>query len=299
MRPRAESDHALEDDPAAGLFRGKRRVPLPRAGLRRAAVHPGRADRRGLASHRQRGDRIRRVAPAVAPAHERRPRHRATRDRPRRRARGHEPVLLRGDRAAAARDRVGDRVSPGDPARGARSALGPQRRGPGAGGGRGVPPHRRPAARGRARLWVRLRQRGAVRALHRARAPHLPGPRPARHRRPRRGDADRRGGDHSDRSAGGGAASARPGRGRRRHRRRDQLVGDPLRVRPARDGAPAAGHVLDDGLTASSNGHGDRDRRAGADSERAPGARGGAGDGGGRDSPRPRLGVSRQRSGYA
>jgi hypothetical protein len=282
--------HALDppqNPPAADLLRRQRRLSLPGAGLRRAAVRTGLAERRGLASDHQRRDRVRRVAAPLAAAPGCGPRRPASGRRPRRRPRRHEHLLLRGDRAAAARDRVRDRVSPGDPARGARPALGAQRCGARARGDGCVPPHGRPVARGGAGVRAGLCQRGAVRSLHRACAPHLPGARPARHRRPRRGDADRRGGDHSDRSGGGGASPARSGRRRRRHRRRRQLVRDPLRLRPARDGAPAPRHVLDDGVAAPGDGDGDRHRRAGADSERAADSRGGAGYGRGRDSPRP------------
>ena len=48
----------------------------------------------------------------------------------------------------------------------------------------------------------------------------------------------------------------------RRHRRRHQLLGDPVRVRPARDGAAGAQHLRADGVAAPRHGDGDRDRRA-------------------------------------
>ena len=78
--------------------------------------------------------------------------------------------------------------------------------GAGAGRRRRVPPHRRAARRPAARPRVRLRQRRALRRLHRARRPRRQAAAAERHRRPRRGDADRRGRGHAARRLAGGAA---------------------------------------------------------------------------------------------
>ena len=47
-----------------------------------------------------------------------------------------------------------------------------------------------------------------------------------------------------------------------RDRRRDLLLGHPLRLRPARDGQAESRHVLADGLAVAGNGDGRRHRRA-------------------------------------
>jgi hypothetical protein len=230
---REDSSHALDppqNGSAPGLLRRERGVPLPGACVRGAAVRAGGADGRGLAPDRQCGDRVRRVAAAVAVARRGRPQDRSTGRRAGRRPGRDERLLLRGDRATAARDGGRDRVPPGDRARGGGPALRAQRRGARARGGRGLRAHARPAAGRGDRLRLCLRQRGAVRPVHRARPSHLPGFRSDRHRRPGCCDADRGGGDHPARRWRGGAAPARPGRGRRRHRRGRDLVGDPVRV---------------------------------------------------------------------
>src|SRR4249920_3056380 len=61
--------------PGAGVLRRERGVPLPRAGVRGAAVRPGGAARRRLAADRERGGGVRALAPAVAPAAWGRSRH--------------------------------------------------------------------------------------------------------------------------------------------------------------------------------------------------------------------------------
>ena len=58
-----------------------------------------------------------------------------------------------------------------------------------------------------------------------------------RDRRARRLDADRGGGGDAARGLGGGAGRPGPRRAAGRRRRRHLLVGDPVRLRPARDGA--------------------------------------------------------------
>ena len=70
---------------------------------------------------------------------------------------------------------------------------------------------RRAARRRAARRRVRVRQRAAVRRLHRARPPRRPARGAERHRRPRRLDADRRRRRHAARRLGGraGARSTR------------------------------------------------------------------------------------------
>ena len=149
---------------AVGLLRGKRRVPLPRAGVRGAPLHPGRAAGGGVASDRERGADPGDLAAALACPLPGRPG-----DPPARRADGlrpgrHERQLLHRHRPPAARHRGGDRVPPGYRARRARDAD-----------SRGTPPRSasRPAASTRSPTctWAarrsasrpRLRERRALR----------------------------------------------------------------------------------------------------------------------------------------
>ena len=285
------SQHArfpLEDSPAAGLFRRERGVPLPRAGVRGAVVRPGGAARRRVAADRQRGRRVRGVAPAVALAAPGRPRHRAACCGARGRARRNEQLLLRGDRSAAARHGVRDRVPAGDRAGGDGRPLIAQRAGAGARGRRRVRARLRSARRRAARCGVRVRQRGAVRAVHSASAPGVARPADSGNRWARRRDAGRGAREHRDRRLGRRPAPARTGGDRRGHRRRHHLLGDPVRVRPARDDPAQPLDLLVDGVAASRDRDRDRDRRAGADPECAPGVRCRSGDPGGRVASRPR-----------
>ena len=115
----------------------------------------------------------------------------------------------------------------------------PQRRRAAARRARRVPADRRPARGRAARRRARVRQRRAVRALHRARPPRGAGERHRGHRRARRGDADRAGRRDAAGRLGRDARAAGPGRAAGGRRRRDLLVGDPVRLRPAGDGAAA------------------------------------------------------------
>ena len=196
----------LADGPAAGVLRRQRGVPLPRAGVRGAAVRAGGAARCRVAADHERGGRVRGLAPAVAFAASGRRIDGAAGGGARGRARGDEQLLLRGDRAPSARHRVRDRVPAGDRARGDGRALAAQRRRARAGGGRCVRARRRRAERRAARGGVCVRQRGAVRAVHRARAPRVARAGDRRHRRAGRRDADRGAGEHRDRRLGGGPA---------------------------------------------------------------------------------------------
>ena len=96
--------------------RRQRRLPLPRPGLRRAAVRARRRARRGVAADRRGGARLRALAAAVA-------RCCATATcSPGARAGADELLLLPRDRPAAAGDRRRDRVPARDRARRARRA---------------------------------------------------------------------------------------------------------------------------------------------------------------------------------
>ncbi len=162
---------ACDRVPATSLLRRQRRLPLPRPGVRRAAVRPRRGAGRGVAADRRRGARLRRCGGGPGGSARRRAPPPAA-GRLGRGARGDELLLLPGHRPPAAGHRGGDRVPAGHRAGGARRA------------------HARatsPRSRWRSRastcspgcsstgeplgVALRLRQRGAVRALHRARAP--------------------------------------------------------------------------------------------------------------------------------
>ena len=122
------------------------------------------------------------------------------------RAGGDELLLLPGDRPAAARHRRGDRVPAGDRARGARARG---RRATLAALALAVPgvyllTDVRLAGEPLG-VALRVRQRRAVRALHRARPPRRRSAARSRgDRRPGCVDADRRGRRHADRRLGGG-----------------------------------------------------------------------------------------------
>ena len=96
-------------------------------GVRGAAVRARRRARRRVAADRLRGRGLRAVAAAVARVRRARPRRPPPAARLGRRARGDELLLLPGDRPAAARHRRGDRVPAGDRARRARRAHAAQR----------------------------------------------------------------------------------------------------------------------------------------------------------------------------
>ena len=284
-----------QNDPAPGVFRRKRRLPLPGAGLRRTPVRAGRAARRGLAANRQRRARIRRLAPALAaavgggrldPAPARGARGRAGRD---------EQLLLRGDRAPAARHRVGDRVPPGDRAGRGRRPLGAQRRRGGAGGRRRVRADGHQGTRRRPRVRAGLRQRRAVRVLHCAGPSRLAPGRYRGHRRARRGNAAGGAGRHRAGRLAGRPAPDRPGRVGRGDRSGRDLLGHPVRVRPAGDGAPHARELLADGVAAARHRDRDRPRRARADADPASTRRDRADRRGARAAPRGDGGPGRPR----
>ena len=178
-----------------------------------------------------------------------------------------ERLLLHLDRPPTSRHGGGDRVPPGDRIGRSRSAHGAKRARPRLGRRRGLPAHRRPHRRGAARRRLRLRQRRPLRPLHRPRSPHRAEQADERDRRSRRGDAGRLRRHRSDRGLERCAGAARPDRSRGRDRRRDLLVGHPLRLRPARDGEAEPRHVLADGLAAAGNGDG---RSASSCSPRSP-----------------------------
>ncbi len=97
-------------------------------------------------------------------------------------------------------------------------------------------------------LALRLRQRGALRPLHRPRAPGRAARSDERDRRARRGDADRLGRGDAAGRLGGGAGPHGPGRSPGGNRRGGDVLGDPIRLRPAGDGADAAGDLRPAGL---------------------------------------------------
>ena len=120
--------HGRRSRAAVGVLHRQRGLPLPRPGVRGAAVRARRRARRGVAADRLGRADLRALAPAVA--------------RVRRAGRApdaacsclgggpgaDERVLLHRHRPAAARHGRGDRVPAGDRARGARRAHAAQRR---------------------------------------------------------------------------------------------------------------------------------------------------------------------------
>ena len=94
-----------------------------------------------------------------------------------------------------------------------------------------------------------------------------------RDRRAGRFDADRAGLRDAAGRVGGGARVHGPGRAAGRHRRRPRVLGDPVRLRPARDGEADARRLRADGGAAARDGDGDRHRRARPDPERDRGRR--------------------------
>ncbi len=83
---------------------------------------------------------------------------------------GDEQLLLHRDRPASAGNGRGDRVPAGHPPRGSRCALGQERGCRGTGGARRLPADGRPARGCAVRRGLRLRERGALCGLHRARS---------------------------------------------------------------------------------------------------------------------------------
>ena len=126
-----------------------------------------------------------------------------------RRAGGDELLVLPRHRPAAAGHRGGDRVPAGGRAGRVRRAHAAQPRGAAAGRARRVPAHRRPARGRGARRGARVRQRRAVRALHRARPSRGAARDDQRDRRAGRLDAGRARGRDADGRLGG-RAGARP-----------------------------------------------------------------------------------------
>ncbi len=228
-----------------------------------------------MAAHRLGRARVRALAAALAtarPPAPRGPRHAAGLGC---RARGDELLLLRRDRPASARHRGGDRVPAGDRAGRAGVADAAQRRGAGARRDRRLPGHRRPARGRRAGLRPGLRERRAVRGLHRPEPPRGAG----RGGRRRPGRVDGRGGSGGD--PGGrrrrAAGAVRSGGAGGRHRGRPVVLGHPLRHRPAGDGQAVAGGLRADGLAAAGHRDGDRGGGPGAGAHARRGNRRGAG----------------------
>ena len=173
--PRRAEPRAGSVTPPARVLRRQRRLPLPRAGVRRAPLRARRAARRRLAPDRQRSRDVRALAAAVA-------RVRAADGADRGglvvalgvRLRRDERLLLRRDRRAPARDRRGDRVPPRHPARGGRRPDG--RNALALGAGRRAASTCSPTCeldRRAGRRRLRVRERRALRHLHRARPPSL------------------------------------------------------------------------------------------------------------------------------
>ena len=242
LNRRFDSDHTgmkSTTATAARLLRRQRGVPLPRAGVRRAALRPGGRARRRVAADRSGRGRLRGLAPAVARLRAHVDGRAAHRARVGRRARRDEHLLLPRDRPAAARDRRRDRVPARDRARGARSADAAQRR------------SRWLLAVAGVYLLTDVGSRGS-RSASRSRSPTRSSSRSTSCSGTASRGARRRAGStrsarrcssrwsSSRRSAGWAAVPAldRPGRARGGDRRRHRLVGDPVRLRPARDGAP-------------------------------------------------------------
>ena len=185
---------------------------------------------------------------------------------------GDELLLLPGHRPAAARHRGRDRVPAGDRAGGARRAHAAQHRRARARGPGRVPAHRR-AARGRAAgRRLRVRQR---RCCSRSTSCSPTASRSSRASSGIDGLAasmlDRGRGRHAAGGLGGGAGVRRPGRAGGRRRRRRDLVGHPLRLRPAGDGAAGPRDLRAHGLAAAR--HGDRHRHRGAGPDPVAGSR--------------------------
>ena len=279
MLPRARqaaSSRTARPAAAAVVLHGQRRFPLSGAVAGRAVVRAGRRARGGLATGRQRGDRIRALAPALAP------------HRPAQHRRAPEPadagpgargdelgVLPRGGPAAAidgGRDRIPRHRDPGrgrraDPSQ--HRSLAPDH------GGRSchhLAPHHRSAAR----LRLRVRQLRAVHALHHARPPDGERRRPGRRRgrpagehRPARGGHGHRGGHRDAMGTGRGAARLlAPGVAAGRGRGGRLLLGDPLRDRSAGHGPVAPRDVLVDAGPAAGLRHRHRRDRAAPDPDR-------------------------------
>src|SRR5262245_41726518 len=80
------------------VLRRERGLPLPRAGLRRPPLRPGRAARRRLVPDRERGADLRSLASPLATDLDDRSRDTHDRCPPRARLRGDERLLLRRDR---------------------------------------------------------------------------------------------------------------------------------------------------------------------------------------------------------
>ena len=270
--------------PAVGLLRRKRGLPLSGPGPRRPALHPRRAAGRRVASNRERGGHPGRMAPAVEGPRRRRSGDAPARGPHGRRARGDERELLHRHRPPPARHRRSDRVPPGHRARGSGHANASKR-----GGAR--PRGRRRLCRDQhrdrghtARHRPRVRERRALRLLHRRRPPRGPKPRHRRRRRPRRRDAGSRRRGHAPR------AGRRPGAHRSPppvggHRGRRDVVGHPVHLRPARHGPAAAADLCPARLAPARHRNCDRPRRAGPGAERHGGRRSGARRGRRRASP--------------
>ena len=240
---------------AARVVRRQRRVPLPRAGVRGAAVRARRAARAPPGC----GSRPRRVVLFAW----RRP-WRLLREplliALGARARGDELLLLPRDRPAAARHGRRDRVPAGHRAGRARRAHAAQR------GSRSRWPSPAstcsPACGSRASRSASS-SRSRTRASSRSTSCSATGSRRARASTGSR----RRWSPRSWSSRRSRAGTRVPALGdpvaiARRHRRRGRLVGHPLRLRPDGDGAALARRLRAAGLAAAGDRDGDRHRRA-------------------------------------
>ena len=293
----ARARRPYEHRRAAGeLLRRQRGLPLPRPGVRGAPLRPGRAARRCVAANRLGCGRVRALAPAVAEA-------------PRRRLL-HEGSVAMGAVLAvmnACFYIAIDRLPLGTVAAieflpvialaAAACANPSQRRCP-------------LAAVAGVYLLTDVRLAGEPLGIAFAFAnacsspptsssrTGLPTTSARRARRARRRDARRGRRRRRDRHVRRGPGARRPDRPACGHRRRHLLVGDPLRLRPAGDGADAAFHLCAPRLGPARDRDALRHRRPRPDPTSGRGPRSGARDARGRAPPRARrrYGWKRRRS---
>ncbi len=176
---------------ARGVLRRQRRLPLPRAFLRGAALRPGRRARRRVAPDRLGRRDLRPLAAALADVSRARSRRTDADRRAGSRLCRDERLLLHLDRPAPAGDGCRDRVHRPDRPRGDRCADGSQRRRGRDSGRRRVPADARAVRGGAGRGGLRLCERRAVHRLHRPRPPRRTALGPERDRRAGGGNAAR------------------------------------------------------------------------------------------------------------
>ena len=247
--------------PPHGVLRRQRDLPLPRPLVRRAAVRARRRPRRRLAAHHVGGGRSSRSGAGPGGRSSRSTAAASADCRVGRGLRGDERLLLRRDRSPAARrpwlrssssarscSRCSARVS----RRNIAARRGAVRR--------RLSAHTRALGRRAGRRRVRLRQRRPSSPSTSCSRTVSPAARrwAASTGSPRRCWCVRR--RLADRLVGAAPRLRRPGRARRRRRRRRLVLGHSLRVRPARDGAPAARDVRAAGRAAARDGGRDRRR---------------------------------------